>query len=116
MTTKELRELRELLFHKRSIMAGDVESLSRTALNKDGSHLPLHLEDNAADAFEQDISLGLVDTEIVEIRAIDDALDRIVAGTYGRCEGCSQPIPLARLQVLPHASYCVKCQSALEKA
>jgi DnaK suppressor protein len=38
------------------------------------------------------------------------ALRRVSEGTYGRCEGCHNPIPLGRLHVLPHARYCVPCQ------
>ncbi|MDP6359146.1 MAG: TraR/DksA C4-type zinc finger protein [Planctomycetota bacterium] len=116
MTAEELQQLREGLLHKRSTLAGDVESLSNSALNKEGSHLPLHLADNGTDTFDQDMSLGLVDSELDEIRSIDDALDKIADGTYGLCEGCSQPIPVARLQVLPHANHCVACQAAREEA
>ncbi|GGM26325.1 TraR/DksA family transcriptional regulator [Dactylosporangium sucinum] len=45
---------------------------------------------------------------IQEIRA---ALSRIDAGTYGRCERCAQPIPAARLEIRPHARFCVPCQA-----
>ena len=43
------------------------------------------------------------------IRDIDDALARMDAGTYGLCESCSAPIPLERLQAIPHARLCVAC-------
>ncbi len=42
---------------------------------------------------------------------VEDALARIDAQTYGICEDCGQPIPKARLDVLPHASLCVTCAS-----
>ncbi len=42
---------------------------------------------------------------------VEDALVRIDAQTYGICEDCGQPIPKARLDVLPHASLCVTCAS-----
>ena len=32
-------------------------------------------------------------------------------GTYGTCRVCDQPIPVARLRVLPHTSLCVQCAS-----
>ncbi|MET8307759.1 TraR/DksA family transcriptional regulator [Micromonospora sp. NPDC005173] len=31
-------------------------------------------------------------------------------GSYGSCESCGGDIPLARLEVLPWAWYCVPCQ------
>ncbi|WP_433234602.1 TraR/DksA family transcriptional regulator [Actinomadura nitritigenes] len=41
---------------------------------------------------------------------IDSALQRLEEGTYGRCEGCTQPIPAGRLEILPYVRFCVKCQ------
>lgn len=43
------------------------------------------------------------------IEDIDDALARIEAGTYGACERCHDPIPLERLEAVPHARFCVAC-------
>jgi RNA polymerase-binding transcription factor DksA len=38
------------------------------------------------------------------------ALDRIAAGTYGRCARCYGEIGIVRLTALPHASFCISCQ------
>ena len=40
---------------------------------------------------------------------IDAALARIADGEYGHCVSCTQPIPAARLDVLPAASLCMPC-------
>ena len=42
------------------------------------------------------------------------ALQRIASGTYGQCERCHQPIPPERLEIRPHARYCVPCQQAVD--
>ncbi|GAA2575441.1 hypothetical protein GCM10010399_01140 [Dactylosporangium fulvum] len=47
-------------------------------------------------------------------RAIADtnaALTRLAEGAYGRCERCAGAIPVARLEIFPHARLCVPCQS-----
>ena len=49
-----------------------------------------------------------------EIEAIDLALTRIEAGSYGRCEGCGKGIPAARLEALPAATTCLACGEAGE--
>ncbi|MFG3301873.1 TraR/DksA family transcriptional regulator [Micromonospora chersina] len=41
---------------------------------------------------------------------IGDALRRMADGGYGRCQRCAGPIPVERLEVLPHATFCVPCQ------
>jgi RNA polymerase-binding transcription factor DksA len=40
---------------------------------------------------------------------IDEALARIEDGSYGICDSCARPIPVARLEALPHARTCVRC-------
>ena len=43
------------------------------------------------------------------VKEIDQALERIDAGSYGRCESCGRLIPPDRLRVLPWAALCVPC-------
>lgn len=38
------------------------------------------------------------------------ALRRMAEGSYGTCERCTADIPLQRLEILPHARFCVPCQ------
>ena len=40
---------------------------------------------------------------------IDAAQARLEAGTFGRCEACREPIPLARLRATPTARRCGDC-------
>jgi DnaK suppressor protein len=44
------------------------------------------------------------------LREIGDALQRIEHGTYGVCLECEEPISVKRLEAVPWARYCVKCQ------
>lgn len=46
------------------------------------------------------------------IEDIDAALARMDAGTYGLCESCGMPIPVERLEAIPHARFCVPCSAA----
>jgi DnaK suppressor protein len=41
--------------------------------------------------------------------AIQQALDRLDDGTYGRCERCGNRIHPDRLAVLPDTKICIKC-------
>ena len=49
-----------------------------------------------------------------EMEAIQAALARIDAGTYGICDTCGETISAARLTAMPMASRCVECQERLE--
>ena len=50
------------------------------------------------------------------VEQITAALNRLDAGTYGRCTRCGGQIAPARLEVLPHAAACIECQSRADAA
>jgi DnaK suppressor protein len=39
----------------------------------------------------------------------DEALARLAAGRFGRCEDCTAPIPARALRAEPEARYCARC-------
>jgi len=49
------------------------------------------------------------------LQLIEDALDGIENGDYGFCDECDEPINEKRLQLMPFALFCVRCQSELER-
>jgi DnaK suppressor protein len=77
--------------------------------------------DSADLAFEADgdeISSRLAELDDRELSQIERALARWQHGMYGICEGgswqCQKKIPVARLDALPYARYCIHCERALE--
>lgn len=50
-----------------------------------------------------------------ELQDIDAALQRISAGTFGRCIACGTQVPAARLAAYPTAKRCLPCQQDHEK-
>jgi DnaK suppressor protein len=60
--------------------------------------------------------MSLGQNERAKLMEVDEALDRIENGYFGICEECEEPIPLKRLEVMPDARYCIRCQEALERA
>src|SRR5689334_23685962 len=69
-------------------------------------------EDQAQMSHDEFISLRLNSLDYVQLRLIEEALDRIEAGDYGICLGCEEPIPAKRLQAVPWAKFCVQCQQS----
>ncbi|MEU4675513.1 TraR/DksA C4-type zinc finger protein [Micromonospora sp. NPDC023737] len=53
---------------------------------------------------------ALIATTRQSIEQIAGALRRVAEGTYGVCERCRGEIPAERLEILPHARFCVPCQ------
>lgn len=67
------------------------------------------LESAGRDADEQ-VTGARRDSVQLVLTEIDEAFARITAGTYGVCVGCSRPIPVERLEILPYTSSCVPCR------
>jgi RNA polymerase-binding transcription factor len=42
---------------------------------------------------------------------VEEALDRLAAGTFGRCEQCRMPIPVGLLAAAPDRRYCPGCDA-----
>lgn len=68
---------------------------------------------DAGQATEERAEL-LAQLEIARQRAhaIDEALARMDAGTYGTCTVCGEAIPAERLEVRPLSVRCVRCAEA----
>ena len=63
-----------------------------------------------------DLNLTEVNRDVAELRAIEYALARVRAGSYGICRGCGEPIPEERLEAIPETPLCIDCQSRAEDA
>lgn len=117
LTRKDLEHYRQLLLQKRAEIIGDVESLQVDTKNNGGnlSHMPVHMADIGSDHYEQEFTLGLVESERKLLREIDDALIRIQKGIYGVCLERGVPIGRARLDAKPWAKYCIEVVREMEK-
>jgi DnaK suppressor protein len=74
-----------------------------------------HNEDSDAQVnTARDLEFAINEHETAELAAIDAALDRLSAGTYGHCTDCDAAIPEARLNVAPEAARCIGCQEKTE--
>jgi DnaK suppressor protein len=57
--------------------------------------------------FQRERDLSLVGNARDLIDKVEDALARIEAGEFGRCEACGGPIEAERLDALPYATLCL---------
>ncbi|WP_129596371.1 TraR/DksA C4-type zinc finger protein [Anaerophilus nitritogenes] len=69
-----------------------------------------HPADIGTETFEMEMNFNLKNNEEIYLKEIEDALDRIQRGTYGKCIDCGVDIPYERLEMIPTASECIKCQ------
>jgi DnaK suppressor protein len=72
-------------------------------------------QDLAAIEAAQVTQLSVADHDRVRLREIEDALQRMQAGTYGICEDTGEEIPFARLWAEPTARLTVEAQELRER-
>ena len=114
LSDEDLAIFRELLLEKRAELAGDVHNMRREALRRndhngegESSAVRTHMADVGSDNWEQEFTLGLLDKDVALLREIDDALERIESGAYGRCLATERRITKQRLRAKPWAKYCI---------
>jgi DnaK suppressor protein len=71
--------------------------------------------DQAAAEYERQTLAHKADIARQTIPRLEDALRRIRQGTFGECAECAGEIEGKRLDAIPWARYCVKCQEAREQ-
>lgn len=105
----------------RDRLLGRRESLFRQVTEAEMSSRERDLEatqdpaDMAANAYTKEllISMSANDRKLLDL--IDESLSRIEAGEYGDCVNCGEPVQEKRLEAVPWARYCLKCQDLQER-
>jgi DnaK suppressor protein len=72
------------------------------------------LEEHAQEEQTARLLTRLDDQTLHAVQEIDAALQKILDGTYGKCEACHKPISLARLRSLPATRFCRGCAARSE--
>ncbi|MEQ8784902.1 MAG: TraR/DksA C4-type zinc finger protein [Pirellulaceae bacterium] len=118
----EMKKYKERLLEMRARLRGDVTTMADAALKKrsdasgDLSTMPIHMADVGSDNYEQEFTLGLMQSEEQVLEQIEAALERIEDGTYGICIDTGKKIPKTRLNAIPFTPYCVEAASRLERS
>jgi DnaK suppressor protein len=106
--TPEGEDTRALLLRRRAEIVAKVDQL--------GAHDPAEVAnlgfgkrigDGTTYAVERMTDAYQARTIYATVADIDQALERIDTGAYGRCVACGDLIPAERLQAVPWASRCV---------
>ena len=77
--------------------------------------LEYDLEEGDPNIYEREKILALLTNLEERLDSIANALSLIEEGTYGICENCGREIGSARLEALPHTTFCIECKALTEK-
>jgi RNA polymerase-binding transcription factor DksA len=121
LKSEELTSFRQVLLSLRARLRGDLDQMTDEALRRDNaggtgnlSNVPLHMADLGTDNYDQEFTLGLIESEQGTLELVVEALSRVEKGTFGQCVECGELISKPRLQAIPYARHCIGCARKLE--
>ncbi len=109
--------LRKILLAKReAIMKQMREQLGQSLTDDQQRQLESAMDsgDQALFDLEREMGISLQEMRNRERQLIEEALSSLDEGTFGLCAECDEEISEKRLEALPFARHCIKCQSRLE--
>ena len=120
MTSIEIAEFQKLLEEELERVRAAIEYLHKEnpgSMEDETSERSLdnHLAETASVTLDREIDYTLEENSEHVLTAIEAALARIEAGTYGRCERCGQEIAPERLRAIPYATLCIDCKRKDER-
>jgi RNA polymerase-binding transcription factor DksA len=98
----DTKHYQKVLTDRRAYLLGKTESIE-DQFEHSGDE---PFDGDSAEVGDLDVLDDLDEMAQSEIRAIDAALDRIKAGSFGKCVTCGDPIDAERLETLPHTPFC----------
>ena len=113
MENKYKAELRAIIEKKRQAVKEDIAAYRRLAKPVAPDNAIGRLTRMEAIS-SQGINDAALSKALVALDKLERALTKIDHADFGRCHECEEPIPWARLKVLPEADLCVQCAEALE--
>jgi DnaK suppressor protein len=105
---RSLKALREKAYELRHRMSAEKAAAIVSRLED-----PSDSGDLSQQSHEEWLFLNRNNLEKALLREVEEALVRVKEGTYGVCQECDEPISPKRLQALPWAKFCVRCQEML---
>jgi DnaK suppressor protein len=114
MNEELLIQLKKSLLDQRESLVGQVNDIQNQSSDGDRDVM-LDPVDMAARDQTRTILLSTSENDRNLLEQIDGALQRMEIGEYGECQNCGNEIAVKRLEAIPWARYCIRCQELQEK-
>lgn len=115
MNEKELNHFRQKLMEKRSELINAVQKSESYGREADGDGEAMDIVDKASSSYTKEFMFSLSNSDRQLIQMVRAALGRIDQGNYGECESCGEEVERKRLEAVPWARLCLKCQEREER-
>jgi DnaK suppressor protein len=114
MDKRKVKAFRDKLLARREGLVGQVQQAELYSRERD-AEATQDPADMAANAYTKELLVSMSDNDRQLLNLIDEALERIEDGEYGNCVRCDEALPEKRLEAVPWARHCVRCQDLQER-
>ena len=114
MDKKRLKTYRDKLLSRRESLFRQVMEAEMSSRERD-SEATQDPADMAANAYAKELMISMSANDRRLLQLIDEALERVEAGEYGECVNCGEPVQEKRLDAVPWARHCLRCQDLQER-
>jgi DnaK suppressor protein len=119
VATEQHEQLHQALLDRRTQLTAEIEEGAQQRRDQAQYATPGAEPGDVGDAstgIEQaDLRNAQIERDLLELRAIEGALERYEQSKYGLCTRCGSEIGIARLRASPAAERCIECQIAFER-
>src|SRR5512139_1823011 len=112
MDAKKLRLFREQLVRKKLSLTDMVVRTEGYGREKESAIQDV--ADMAVESYTKEFMFGKSSGDRAILQMIQEALGRIEDKSYGLCLHCGEPIQPKRLEAVPWAPFCLRCQGLQE--
>lgn len=110
MSKNELEKYKAVLEARKAQIDASLRNRDEIAIEKTADAI-----DEVQLAGERELAIRNLDRESILLRNVRAALARIVDGSFGTCLHCEEEISPKRLNAVPWAPYCIRCQEAADR-
>ena len=114
MDKRKSKTYRDALLSRREGLVGQVQAAEAYSRERD-AEATQDPADMAANAYTKELMMSMSTNDRQLLESIDAALYRIADGGYGKCDHCGEPIQEKRLEAVPWARNCLRCQDLNER-
>lgn len=114
MDKRKAKTFQDRLTERRVALVGQVQAAEAYSRERD-AEATQDPADMAANAYTKELLMSMSTNDRQLLDSIDAALARIADGDYGKCINCGEPIQDKRLEAVPWARHCIRCQDLIER-
>ncbi len=115
MKAKDLKYFREQLVAKRKELIQVVQKTEDYGREANSEAETMDIADKASSSYTKEFMFSKSNADRRQLQKIADAIVRLDDGEFGNCVNCEEEIGRKRLEAVPWAELCIKCQQLEEE-